>query len=188
MRFPQASAWLSRFLVSQETVGPGFVSLGRCREALSKPAHAGWLQPEAGRAWRVTCLRSGFQQRRLAAGPLAEAVTARPVPSPSPQHNLVPQPPLPKYIHPSDELILEDELQRIKLEGAVEVQRLVTGRGQWWQQPCRSWPGTDPPLSALGTVFAVYGSEQDDGKFLVEDHCFADLPPLLPWTGPSSDQ
>ncbi|NXL68838.1 DPOD2 polymerase, partial [Chordeiles acutipennis] len=109
----------------------------------------------------------------------------------SEEHNLVPQPPLPKYIHPSDELILEDELQRIKLEGAVEVQRLVTGEGRWLlggRHLLGPGLGTDHSPSAVGTILAVYGSEHDDGKFLVEDHCFANLPPPLPWKGPSSDQ
>lgn len=83
----------------------------------------------------------------------------------SEEHNLLPQPSRTKYIHQSDELILEDELQRIKLEGAVDIQKLVTG-----------------------TILAVYGSEREDGRFVVEDHCFADLPRQLPRRGPSTDR
>lgn len=45
--------------------------------------------------------------------------------------------------------------------------------------------GPSAPLLVLtlllpGTVLAVLGSVRDDGKFLVEDHCFAGLAPQTP--------
>ncbi|KAM4616989.1 DNA polymerase delta subunit 2 [Polymixia lowei] len=71
----------------------------------------------------------------------------------SEEHNLLPQPARTKYISETDELILEDELQRIKLEGSIDKDKCVTG-----------------------SVIAIYGAEKNDGKFTVEDFCTADLP------------
>ncbi|KAL7392303.1 hypothetical protein ABVT39_022538 [Epinephelus coioides] len=83
----------------------------------------------------------------------------------SEEHNLLPQPARAKYISENDELILEDELQRIKLEGKIDRDKCVTG-----------------------SVIAIYGAERNDGKFTVEDFCTADLPPQTPKAALSSDR
>uniref|UniRef100_A0A8C4DM54 DNA polymerase delta subunit 2 n=1 Tax=Dicentrarchus labrax TaxID=13489 RepID=A0A8C4DM54_DICLA len=83
----------------------------------------------------------------------------------SDEHNLLPQPARAKYISDTDELILEDELQRIKLEGRIDRDKCVTG-----------------------SVIAIYGAERNDGKFTVEDFCMADLPLQTPRPALSSDK
>ncbi|PSN42721.1 DNA polymerase delta subunit 2 [Blattella germanica] len=68
----------------------------------------------------------------------------------SEEHQLVPQPPRTHFVDESDELILEDELQRIRLIGKINVHTVVTG-----------------------VVCAVLGHEEGDGKFKVDDYCWA---------------
>lgn len=113
-----------------------------------------------------------------------------------PQHNLLPQPARAKYISESDELILEDELQRIKLEGKIDRDKCVTGQG------CFSGVLTvhrvvsvillcllSHRISSLaGSVIAIYGAERNDGKFTVEDFCMADLPLQTPRPALSSNR
>ena len=43
------------------------------------------------------------------------------------KHNLMPLPPREKYIDETDELIIEDESQRVSLTGNIPIQSCVTG-------------------------------------------------------------
>lgn len=71
------------------------------------------------------------------------------------EHNLMPQPVRAKYTDATDQLILEDELQRIVLTGSLDAQVEVTG-----------------------TVVAVRGQERSDcpGKFHVDEMIFHAVP------------
>ncbi|XP_046387214.1 DNA polymerase delta subunit 2 [Ischnura elegans] len=71
----------------------------------------------------------------------------------SEEHNLLPQPPRHNFSDDSDQLILEDELQRIRLVGKVDIHSAVTG-----------------------VLCAVRGYENSDGQFVVDDICWAGPP------------
>lgn len=75
-------------------------------------------------------------------------------PPPHTQYQLTPQPPPPiKYIGANDQLILEDQVQRVTLCGNISPSDFVTG-----------------------VVIGLYGRELRNGCFEVEDHCFAEMP------------
>lgn len=68
----------------------------------------------------------------------------------SEEQQVTPQPVISSFMSENDELVLEDEMQRIKLEGNINVKKMITG-----------------------IVVALLGFETSDGKFVVEDVCFA---------------
>ncbi|XP_068083676.1 DNA polymerase delta subunit 2 isoform X2 [Anabrus simplex] len=71
----------------------------------------------------------------------------------SEENQLIPQPQRTQFVDEHDQLILEDEQQRIHLVGSIDVHSSVTG-----------------------IVSAVLGRDTGSGRFEVEDHCFASLP------------
>eukprot|EP00794_Sanderia_malayensis_P008860 gene8860-9809_t len=70
----------------------------------------------------------------------------------SQQQNILPLPPREKFIDETDILVIEDEAQRVPLTGNLPVQPSVSG-----------------------TVVALLGYEEKDGKFFVEDFCYCGL-------------
>ncbi|XP_023946152.2 DNA polymerase delta subunit 2 [Bicyclus anynana] len=69
----------------------------------------------------------------------------------SDQLEVIPQPARTHFVHETDSLVLEDELQRVKLSGdCIHVNEVVTG-----------------------VVAALLGSEDDDGVFTIKDMCWA---------------
>ncbi|XP_045541740.1 DNA polymerase delta subunit 2-like isoform X3 [Papilio machaon] len=68
----------------------------------------------------------------------------------SDQLEIIPQPTRTHFVHDSDSLVLEDELQRIKLSSnCIDVHKVVTG-----------------------VVVAILGSEDEDGIFTIKDICW----------------
>ncbi|XP_038206364.1 DNA polymerase delta subunit 2 [Zerene cesonia] len=69
----------------------------------------------------------------------------------SDQLEIIPQPSRTHFVHETDTVVLEDELQRIKLSGdVINVNEVVTG-----------------------VVVAILGSEDEDGIFSIKDVCWA---------------
>ncbi|KDR14460.1 DNA polymerase delta subunit 2 [Zootermopsis nevadensis] len=126
------------------------VRLTKMRELLNKRIHNKWgpdvrirklheLQEEESR--KCVVLGTLFKHQEMKPSILKEI---------SEEHQLIPQPPRTHFFDDSDQLILEDELQRIRLVGNLDVHLVVTG-----------------------VVCAVLGNEDGDGKFLVDDYCWA---------------
>lgn len=84
----------------------------------------------------------------------------------SEEHQLIPQPLRTVFTDDNDQLILEDELQRIRLLGDLSPHNVITG-----------------------VVCAVLGAEHEGGKFSVEDYCFpTPCVPARPLSPPDNER
>lgn len=72
---------------------------------------------------------------------------------------MVPQPSRKNFVSKTDKLLLEDDSQRIMLIGDIDINSLVTG-----------------------VICAAVGKEDNDGKFVVEDYCWAGCNTVSPYT------
>lgn len=95
------------------------------RALLSPRAHAKWGSDlpiyklcELQKDTRCIVIGTFFKDQPLKPSILKEI---------SEENQLVPAPPRERFVSDTDQLVLEDELQRIQLVGNVDVQRFVTG-------------------------------------------------------------
>ncbi|GLG95569.1 DNA polymerase delta small subunit [Gryllus bimaculatus] len=132
------------------------VRLVRTRDALTKRIHEKWgvdipvkklidLNEEDNE--QCVIIGTLFKHQELKPSILKEI---------SEEHQLAPQPPRKNFVDEEDQLILEDEQERIRLIGKLNVHSVVTG-----------------------VVCAVLGKDTGDGKFEVVDYCWPNVLPRV---------
>lgn len=146
-----------RFLLSDRSFGRQYASFYCARYKLTYPILKARAEEKwAGEKCEVTNLCDLVEKKRsIVVGTLSKLMELQPsiLKEISEEHNVTPQPHRAHFTDNSDTLVLEDTKQRLPLTGAIDVHNHVTG----------------VPVAVLGCV-------REDGRFEVEDVCYAGLP------------
>ncbi|KAG8225761.1 hypothetical protein J437_LFUL005720, partial [Ladona fulva] len=129
------------------------VRLSKMREIIVQKSKAKWGTNV--KVCKLFELQEGDNEKSVVIGTLFKHQELKPsiLKEISEEHNLLPQPKRSNFTGDDDILILEDDIQRIRLIGNIDVHNAVTG-----------------------ILCAVYGNENEDGQFVVEDFCWAGPP------------